>query len=90
MNPYGKSERQGDSSALRNSKANPRSLRPMLHCWFCGGRVVLLKTHAYRCEAEGVRWDGQENLVLYERPPGPFRLRDTDTGRYLSPVEARA
>ncbi len=33
-------------------KANPRSLRPMLHCAVCGGRVVSLTSEEYRCEAE--------------------------------------
>ncbi len=52
-----------------------RRIRSMLHCWFCGGRVVALsgETKAgrgrqitgYRCEAEGVRWDAGENLVIY-------------------------
>ena len=58
---------KGDSATKRRL-SNPRSLRPMLHCWFCGGRVVSLTSDEYRCEAEGVRWDMTENLVLYERP----------------------
>ncbi len=44
----------------------------MLHCWFCGGRVVSLATEEYRCEAEGIRWDMTENLVIYSHnPSGP-------------------
>ena len=70
-------------------KADPRSLRPMLHCWFCGGRVVSLTSQEYRCEAEGVRWDHSENLILYERLPGHVRPRDEKTGLFL-PVEAEA
>ena len=68
-------------------KANPRSLRPMLHCWFCGGRVVSLTSEEYRCEAEGVRWDMAENLVICSRFEGPLPLRDPETGKYAR-VEA--
>ena len=58
----------------------------MLHCWFCGGRVVSLTSEEYRCEAEGVRWDMAENLVTYTRPSRPGPRRDAETGRYLSEV----
>ncbi len=47
----------------------------MKNCYFCGGRVVGLAGEtvagrgraitAYRCKAEGVRWDATENLAIY-------------------------
>ncbi len=47
----------------------------MMNCYFCGGRVVGLAGETvagrgknitgYRCEAEGVRWDEGESLVIY-------------------------
>ncbi len=60
----------------RKRKKQLRPIHAMLACWFCGGRVVPLAGEtvagrgrnitAYRCEAEGVRWDASENLVIYE------------------------
>ncbi len=59
----------------RKRKRQLRPIRPMLHCWFCGGRVIALsgetvagrgrQVTSFRCEAEGVRWDRTENLVIY-------------------------
>ncbi len=47
----------------------------MMNCYFCGGRVIAMAGETiagrgrnitgYRCEAEGVRWDEGENLVIY-------------------------
>ncbi len=69
-------------------KKQLRPIRAMLHCWFCGGRVVSLTSEEYRCEAEGVRWDMTENLVIYEREPwSPRQLRDPETGKFIQ-VEA--
>ena len=57
----------------------------MLHCWFCGGRVVSLTTDEYRCEAEGIRWDMVENLVIRSRDLRPIRTpRDEETGKFVS------
>ncbi len=72
-----------------------RPVRAMLHCWFCGGRVVSLTSQEYRCEAEGVRWDMTENLVLYERMEGSILTqvrtqRDPETGKFLSSRKAEA
>ncbi len=71
-----------------------RRIRSMLHCWFCGGRVVALSGEtragrgkaitAYRCEAEGVTWDMTENLVIYG-PRELERRQDPKTGKYVSP-----
>lgn len=65
-----------------------RPIRAMLHCWFCGGRVVSIgsgrKVAGFRCVPEGVRWDATENLVIHSRSPEPVRLRDTETGQWLS------
>ncbi len=47
-----------------------RPIRTMLHCWFCGGRVLPTKMGTYRCQAEGVTWDMAENLILYSRSNG--------------------
>ncbi len=69
-----------------------RPIRAMLHCWFCGGRVVSLgpgrKVTAYRCEAEGVRWDASENLVIYGRSEGEVLTqvrtqRDPVSGKFI-------
>ena len=89
VNPYGKSGGGHDSSGRRNLKKQLRPIRAMLHCYFCGGRVISIgpskKAAAYRCEAEGVRWEASENLVIYSRYEGPPRQRrDPDTGKYLS------
>ncbi len=70
-----------------------RPIRPMLHCWFCGGRVIALSGEAvagrgktitsFRCVAEGVRWDASTNLVLYDHNGGRNRMgRDPVTGKY--------
>lgn len=65
-----------------------RPTRAMLHCWFCGGRVVPVgagrKVLAYRCEAEEVRWEASENLAIYARDPRPPKIRhDPSTGRFV-------
>ncbi len=71
VKPYGKPDGEGFHASLWKS----RSLRPMLHCYFCGGRVVSLGTGrqpiAYRCEAEGVRWEASENLTRTTPPVSP-------------------
>ncbi len=51
--------------------------RIRLYCYFCGGREIALagetvagrgkQITSYRCEAEGVRWDMVEGLVIYGR-----------------------
>ncbi len=79
---------------------HPRSMRPMLYCYFCGGRVVALhgdmaatKGHTvtgFRCEAESVRWEVSEHLTLYSPYRGPVPLRDAETGRYTDIQEAPA
>lgn len=66
-----------------------RRIRQMLHCWFCGGRVIPTKMGTYRCEAEGVTWDMVENLVLYSRAEGEELTqvrtqRDPDSGKFIS------
>ncbi len=60
-------------------------VRAMMHCWFCGGRVVSLTSQEYRCEAEGVRWEMSENLVIYARDENPPQTRqDPITGKFLA------
>lgn len=76
-----------------------RPIRTMMYCWFCGGRVVALSGDAvagrgrnitgYRCEAEGVRWDATDNLVLYSRRAGEEltqvrTLKDPMTGKFIA------
>lgn len=77
-------------------KRHPRSLSPMLACYFCGGRVLPLggevvrgrgrQIAAYRCEAEGVRWDVGENLTIYTHSPSaaPRVPRDPESGKFVS------
>ena len=63
---------------------NGSAPRTTMFCYFCGGRVVSIgpskKAVIYRCEAEGIRWDASENLVIYGRGPasvgGMTRRRD--------------
>ncbi len=90
-NPYGKVRGEGFHTSLRKS----RSLRPMLHCLFCGGRVVSIGSGrdviSYRCEAEGIRWDASENLTVYTRDPAAsprLRVYDKETGRFVAEAEA--
>ena len=71
---------------MTNPFKSNRVLRPMLRCAICGGPVVTLGQGrsfiGYRCEAEGVRWDATENLVI--------RTPDKETGRFVPAAEARA
>lgn len=71
-----------------------KPIRAMLHCYFCGGRVVSIgpskKAVVYRCEAEGVRWEASENLTIYSRYESLLEertARDPITGKFL-PAEA--
>lgn len=60
----------------RKRKKQLHRIRSMLHCYFCGGRVISTKPDTYYCEAEGVTWDMVENLVIYGRdviPAGRVR-----------------
>ncbi len=82
---------------MRNPFKAHRVLRPVLRCAICGGRVVTLGSGrnviGYRCEAEGVRWDASENLVIRTPDPGASpRLPwpDKATGRFVPAAEARA
>ncbi len=68
-------------------------MRPMLYCYFCGGRVVALhgevaatkgqNVTGFRCQAEGVRWDASEGLTIYTPYRGPVPGRDRETGKVL-------
>ncbi len=78
-------------------KTNPCNLHPVLRCVICGGQVVTLGSGrnfiGYRCEAEGVRWDATENLVIRTPDPGAsprLGLHDKETGRFVPAAEARA
>lgn len=70
----------------------------MQNCYFCGGRVIALSGEtvagrgrnitAFRCMAEGVRWEAGESLVLYDHNGGRARMnRDPETGKYLKAVK---
>ncbi len=64
-------------------------VRAMLHCYFCGGRVVSTTGEEYRCETEGIRWDRVENLVTYSRARGEDLVqvrtqRDPESGKFVS------
>ncbi len=60
---------KGDSATKRH--------RQIYYCYFCGGRVVAVgapkkKVLFFRCEAEGVRWEASENLVLHGGTKGGY------------------
>ncbi len=72
-----------------------RVLRPMLRCAICGGRVISIGSGrmlaGYRCEAEGIRWEITENLVIRTPDPEAFprnRLHDRENGRFVAEAEA--
>ncbi len=68
-----------------------KPIRAMLHCYFCGGRVVPTKQLTHRCEAEGVTWEVTENLTIYTRSTieAIHRTeRDPETGKFVRGVEA--
>ncbi len=70
---------------MTNLFKSNRGLRPMLHCYFCGGRVIPTKQLTHRCEAEGVSWEVTENLTVYRRYEGPLEERtprDPRTGKF--------
>ncbi len=80
-------------------KRHLRPIRAMLTCYFCGGKVVSLSGEAvrgrgreitaYRCEAEGVRWDVGETLTIYGRSVGEELTQvrtqqDPESGKFVS------
>ncbi len=91
----GKRRRQGKDTMGRNRKKQLHRIRSMLHCYFCGGRVVSTKLDTYYCEAEGISWDMVESLVIYGRAtdglpaPKSARLRRPLAPRRATPATKR-
>ncbi len=72
--------RDGGGSAF---KAVPYRLRPMPVCAICGGVSELLGTGEYRCVLEKVRWT-DDRLTVFVRKRGPVRIRDPESGKFVS------